>query len=140
MHVRRLAGVLTQRFLCLVLSFACAAACDLPPGTSTPVVTETFSGSIVASGQSVYTFTVLTKSTITVHLSRVDPLATLLGLAVGTPKGGVDCAILSSNPDTGAAATPQISVTTSGGTYCVEVFDTGGVSGSASFSVVIVHS
>ncbi len=118
---------------------ASAIACDLPPGPSPPAITETFTGSIVTNGSSVYTFTVFTAGTVSVQLSEVQPLATAMGLALGTPKNGVDCVTLSANPESVAKTAPQISVTTNPGTYCVQLFDTGHVSGSASFSVIIRH-
>ena len=125
----------------LLVSLALSTAgCDLPPGPSAPIVTETFTGAIVAQGFSVYRFAVRSTSIVSVRLSQVDPAAVALGLGLGTPKDDADCTLLSSNPDAFVQAKPQISVTTNAGGYCVQVFDTGHVSGSAAFSVVITHS
>src|SRR4051812_32837116 len=104
-------GLRARRLLRLVLiCAACAIACDLPPGPSPPSITETFTGSIVANGSSVYTFTVFTAGIVSVQLSEVQPLATSLGLALGTPQNGVGCSTLSANPETVAKTVPQISV------------------------------
>ena len=119
---------------------ALATSCDLPPGPSTPIVTETFAGSIGPQGANVYRFVVISSSTVSVRLSEVDPAAIALGLGLGTPKNDLDCTLLSSNPSAVVQERPQISVTTNPGAYCVQVFDSGSVSSSASFSVVVTHS
>ena len=117
-----------------------AAGCDLPPGPSPPIVTETFSGAVGPQGASVYRFVVVSSSTVSVRLSEVEPTAIVLGLGLGTPRNDIECTLVSSNPSAVVQERPQISVTTSPGVYCVRVFDTGGVSSSAAFSVVVTHS
>jgi len=119
---------------------ALAAGCDLPPGPSTPVVTETFTGAVGPQGANVYRFVVASSSTVSVRLSEVQPSAIALGLGLGTPKNDVDCTLVSSNPSAVVQERPQISVTTNPGAYCVQVFDTGSVSSSAAFSVIVTHS
>ncbi len=133
MHVRfRIAAALTIAAL--------AAGCDLPPGPSPPIVTETFSGAVGPQGANVYRFVVASSSTVSIRLSEVQPAAIALGLGLGTPKNDVDCTLVSSNPSAVVQERPQISVTTSPGAYCVQVFDSGSVSSSAAFSVIVTHS
>jgi hypothetical protein len=116
------------------------ASCDLPPGPSTTGgVAETFTGTLLPQGSSVYMFTVLSAGVVSVHLSNVEPLTVALGLGVGTRKNDA-CVLTSSSPSAVTESLPQIAVSMNAGQYCVEVFDTGNVSGSASFSVVIKHS
>ena len=119
---------------------ALAAGCDLPPGPSTPIVTEIFTGAIGPQGANVYRFAVISSSTVSVRLADVQPSAIALGLGLGTPKNDIDCTLLSSNPSAVVQQLPQISVTTNPGAYCVQVFDTGSVSSSAAFSVIVTHS
>jgi hypothetical protein len=107
------------------------------PSSTTP--TEIFTGTLLAQGQSLYTFTVTATGTVGVDLTSIGPSSVPVGLGLGTPSG-TTCLLASSNPTATAGSTAQITVTENPGMYCVEIYDTGKVTGSATFSITISHT
>jgi hypothetical protein len=107
------------------------------PSSTTP--TEIFTGTLLAQQSSLYTFTVTATGTVGVDLTSIGPTSVPVGLGVGTPSG-TTCLLTSSNPTAMAGSTAQITVTENPGMYCVEIYDTGKVSGSATFSITISHT
>ncbi len=121
-------------------------ACDFfsddttPTTPSSPAATETFSGSLALTGSNLYTFTVAQGGPVTITLSSLTPAPAVAGLAFGTPSGTTACTRTSSNPTAAAGSAPQISVTASPGSYCVEIYDVGRLTSPSTFVILIAHS
>jgi hypothetical protein len=120
------------------------SACGLPPGSTSPTTTATgttemFSGSLAQQSSRIYTFTVTQAGAVSVTLASLSPAAAAVGLGIGTPNGTTSCTLTSSNPTAMAGSTPQITVTENPGSYCVEIYDVGNLTGASTFSVTIVH-
>src|SRR5215831_16568508 len=65
------------------------AACNTLDTVDAPITTETFSGTIIASGGAIYPFTVSQSGTVTVTLTALAPQASItMGVGVGTPSLG----------------------------------------------------
>jgi hypothetical protein len=120
------------------------SACGLPPGSTSPTTTatgttETFSGSLAQQSSNLYTFTVSQAGLVSVTLGSLSPATVEVGVGIGTPNGPTSCTLSSSNPTAMPGATPQITVTESAGSYCVEIYDVGNLKGTSAFSITIVH-
>ncbi len=133
---------MTALILAGALALAMAACSDpVPPAAPTPVTpttTETFPGTLVVGGVNTLPFTVSQVGGLEVTLSSVDPLATI-GIGVGTLGNGT-CS-LSKTVTTGPGSTAQLTGTaTIAGDFCLQVFDTGTLTGSVAFTVSVLHS
>jgi hypothetical protein len=135
MGVTRLAVLLT-----LAVS---TSACGLPLGSASPTTasgtTETFSGSLGQQDTKLYTFTVSQAGTVSITLTSLSPAPVAVGLGIGTPNGTTSCTLISTIPSAMAGTTPQITVTENPGSYCVDIYDVGNLTGASTFSVTIVH-
>ena len=109
------------------------ATASSPGGASSPV---TFASFLAKSGASAQTFTVPQAGTLNLTLTTVTPAATV-GMGVGIAGTSPACT-LSSSLDAVAGTAPQISIPVDPGTYCVEVYDSGGVTApGVAFSLTV---
>jgi hypothetical protein len=137
----RLGIALAVAFSAAVPSAGCNLLSDLTsPSTTTSSTnaTDTFAGTLAVQGSSLFTFTVAQAGTVSLTLSTLSATVAV-GLGVGTPNGTTACTLTSSNSTTLAGSTPQIIVTENPGTYCVNVYDVGNLTGTATFSIIVVH-
>ncbi len=126
-----------------------AVGCSLPPGTPSPATstssptgptTETFSGTLVVPGSSLGTFSVVQAGAVTVTINNLSaPANTAVGLGLGTLVAGT-CSFSVSNLSAVAGSAAQITTTESPGQYCVEIYDVGDLTTSATFTISIAHS
>lgn len=143
-----------MRALLLSCALAAIAACgsDTPtsptdptttPTTTVaePTVTEDFIGVVAVGGFQFYSFTVTTNGTVNVTMTGVSgamvPATVMLGLGLGQPNG-TDCTT-TTNLNTAAGSTPQITGTYAPGVYCVRVADIGNLFAPAQFNIGIAH-
>jgi hypothetical protein len=139
MRLHRLVGVL--------LAASLVAGCnndEVPPAGPSLISnpeTELFVGTLAAGSSSFYSFTTFQSSAVRITLASLTAttlhpaLTTPIGLGVGVPRG-IDCAMTSSVTTT-AGLTAQIANGMEPGTYCVRIFDTGGLTGAADFAIRI---
>jgi hypothetical protein len=118
--------------------------CGLPLGSASPTnpssgTTETFSGSLGQRDTKLYTFTVSQAGTVTITLTSLGPAPVAVGLGIGTPNGTTSCTLISAIPSATAGTTPQLTVTENPGSYCVDIYDAGNLTGASTFSITIVH-
>jgi hypothetical protein len=130
----------------VVVAPACNAttAPDLADSQITPAVftTQTFAGSLTASGSLFYSIVVTQRGPVSLTLAAVQTpgggaLTTPIGIGVGIPKG-TGC------PRTSSVVTPpglaaQLTVTLNPGTYCAAVYDVGNLSSAANFAMRITY-
>lgn len=124
----------------LVMAMLCTGceAVVVPTGPSLDPVTETFASLLTVRGTASRTFTVRDTGTIALTLTDVAG-GMIVGLGVGIPRADGTSCNLSQSVETTGGATPQITTTADGGSYCVKLFDVGTLSDAVSFSVTIVH-
>lgn len=141
--------MLPMRALKNGLAFACASsvllqgACstmDIPTLPSAAPVTETFENQFGVQGSVSRSFVVSETGEIRVTLTAAGPPSDVpLGIGVGIPRStGSGCSLNRSVTATAGAA-PHLAVTAEPGTYCVQVFDVGALSGDVRFSVSVLH-
>jgi hypothetical protein len=123
--------------LCAAAVFASACGSDTPTSpttTTTSPVTETWSGIVGPAGSLTRSLNAAQAGTLTVTLTTSDAA---LGLGIGVPRSAnAGCRLTVSQVD---VAGQTVSVQADAGSYCVEVFDDGGVVKQAAFTVQIVH-
>lgn len=121
-------------------------ACDNGPSTdddSTPLspttspVTETFSTQLIVGGFASRSFNAAKAGTATVTLSNMGS-ATRLGFGIGVPDAAGSSCLFTRSSDVAVAGT-SFSLPVDAGTYCVRVFDVGGMTAGITFSVTIVR-
>ena len=123
---------LNKRFVAALL-LACAsvvvAACDDedPPTTPTPViVTETFSGSVTASGAATHDFSTSTSGSVKATLRAIGTDNTLVvSFALGS-KVGEACSITLAN-DAATGGSVLQGTMTGAGTLCARISDVGNI-------------
>lgn len=131
-----------------VLLSLTAVACDdsstptEPSATATGSV-ETFAGTLVAGGSSVYSFAVVSSGTVAITLAsvtanRLTPIDVPLRLGLGVPSG-TGCQV-TDGVEVTPGLTAQLARDLIAGTYCVDLYDVRGLYAGARFSVRIVHS
>ncbi len=129
--------------LVLVLALA-ATACDnkqttLPTAPEVVKTTETFTGTIGINGAATHAFFTTGIGTLTATLTVLDPAETeTIGLSMGT-WNGVTCAIVLANDKAVLTSVVTGAVSTSVGSLCVRVYDTGGLVGPTNYEVQVVH-
>jgi hypothetical protein len=110
------------------------------PTTTTSPVTETFSGQIIAGGSAARSFTSASSGTVTLTLSQIGPPADLVvGFGIGIPQSNGSGCYLTQSVNTGASATPQLTVPVDAGVYCLRLYDLGTMKSPTSFTVTIVR-
>jgi hypothetical protein len=109
---------------------AVAAACGAQRST------ETFSGTMAQRSSNSQTVPVVASGDLDADVVSLSPAVTI-GLGVGQLAADGSCAFLASNA--AAVVGTMVSVPVQAGTYCVSVFDAGGVTGSVAFDVSVTH-
>jgi hypothetical protein len=110
-----------------------------PPSSTTAPVTETFASFLASGGSSTHRFPISQGGTISITLTSVTPSA-IVGLGIGIPGSTSSNCEFSSSLSTTSGTTPQLTVTADAGTYCVQLYDPGGLnSPGVSFSATITH-
>lgn len=140
--MKRLMGILAA---VLLGASACTSgqptSPTLPPTTSTPASTETWTGTVQVGGYDYHTFNVLA-GPIAITLTAAGPPATIfMGIGVGTPTDPTCTLFTGGSTSTQAGTTAQLSgsISTSG-PICVEVYDIGNQAAPVSYSVSVLHS
>jgi hypothetical protein len=109
-----------------------------PSSPTTPAaVTETSGGTVGVQGSSRSTFTTTQAGTVSVTLATMSPNVSM-GLGIGTPNGTTGCTLTSSTSAL-AGSTPQLTVSEPAGSYCINVYDIGNLTGVATFTVTVAH-
>jgi hypothetical protein len=85
-----------------------------------------------------FTITVTQTGPVAVTLATMSP-SVAMGLGIGTASGTTGCTLTTSNTSVLAGPAPQLTVTEPAGSYCVNLYDVGNLTGSATFSVTISH-
>jgi hypothetical protein len=121
---------------------ACSNSAATPSPSTTGPTSELFSGSLSAQGSSFYSFNATQAGTVTLLLASVTSIGratspVILGLAFGIPMG-TGCTH-DQSLETPATLVPQISIGTTSGVHCVDVYDVGNLTNPVSFTVRIVH-
>jgi hypothetical protein len=128
--------------LTALLAGACSKATQsttAPSATTSSPTTETFASLLTAGGTASRAFTAAQAGTINVTLTSAGPPSSIVvGLGVGIRGAGVPCS-LSISTATAAGSAAQITTTADAGSYCVEIFDLGHVTGAVSFSITVDH-
>jgi hypothetical protein len=133
-----------NRFLAVALGLSlCTVGCTDPPAPvtptpATPTVTETFTGQLLVLGSNTHTFTVQQIGGLRVTINGITPSAAV-GIGVGTPSGA-SCLVIQSLTAV-ANPTAQISGTaTITGSFCVHVYDVGGLVEPVNYTITVLHS
>jgi hypothetical protein len=133
-----------KRILAAVLGLSLlTAGCSDPVAPPTPIpvaptIRETFSDTLVVLGANSHPFSVQQVGGVKVSITSITPGAAV-GLGVGTPSGG-RC-LANTTVTTVAGPTPQLSGTASiTGSFCVSVYDTGGLVEPVTYTVTVLHS
>jgi len=114
-----------------------------PTSFARPAVTDTFTGTLATSGTDSHPFNVPVPGEVDVTLTALNPQPTPavpLTLAIGLPSTTVvgQCATIQSVSTT-PGPTPQITGHALAGNFCVSVTDTGNLTGSVTYTVVVAH-
>lgn len=121
-----------------------AGGCNLLPGSTSPsdsTTTTTFSGSLSPRGAPVFFTFTAGAGQVAVTLTSVNPSTTSgIGLGLGTPSGTTACTLTNFTTSAVASSTAQISVDETAGSYCVQVYDPGNLTGSLTFTLSVSHS
>jgi hypothetical protein len=126
--------------LCAV-ALACAACNETVPAAPSvgpATVTDTFVGTLAPSGADTHPVIVQQVSRFVVTLVNADP-SVALGVAVGSLSNGV-CVAFSTNSSVQPGGIVAVSGTALPGTFCVQVFDTGTVIDTVSYTINVAHS
>jgi hypothetical protein len=136
--------------VCLLAAAGCSTN-DSSSGTSpaailasaptSPLVTDTFTGTVQPGSSDSHPFTVTANNfQATLAMTAAGPPATIgEGFGIGQTVGGT-CQLLSGGFGTYAASTtPQLAGTLPSGAYCVMVYDVGNQTGPITYTVVVQH-
>jgi hypothetical protein len=106
-------------------------------GVTGPSTTDTFTGTLLASGNISYAVTVKANGELDLTLTTLAPQTTItVGLGIGVPSGS-SCSLITAAENAKVGSTLPASVTP--GTYCVLVYDVGNIQGSDSFTLSVLH-
>jgi hypothetical protein len=130
------------RFALAPLALAGALLVGGCAGTDTtdltgPSTTDTFTGTLAASGSATFGVTVKTNGELDLSLTTLAPQTTItVGLGIGTPQAG-QCALITAaeNSKVGTILPAEVAP----GNYCVIIYDVGNVQGLDSFTLSVLH-
>ena len=124
-------------------------ACDNSSSSSavttptTPLTSQTFTGSVPVGGSSSNTtFVVATSGEVDITLTSLGPPANIImGMAIGIPSStDSSCAApLSAGQNVQASTTPLVG-TLQAGTYCVKLYDVGYQTAPINYTITVAHS
>ena len=114
-----------------------------PSSFAPPAVTESFTGTLAISGTDSHPFNVPVPGEVDVTLTAIDPApnpAVPLTLAIGLPSSTTlgHCATIQTI-STVPGPSPQITGHALAGNFCVSVTDTGNLTASVTYTVVVAH-
>ena len=141
-------GVADERRLC-VLAFAVFLAtggCGSSPAGNSTASAETFAGTLRGGSNAIHLFTVTKRETVSVTVTQANvPAGIQLALGLGTPVANGACLnITSANPPVQPGSQPQVTMSATAGSYCIELvlFQIGqlGMAVSAPASVTATYS
>jgi hypothetical protein len=115
---------------------ACTEAVPAAPSVAPAAITETFTATLGVSGSNTHPITVQQVSRFVVTMVSIDP-AVRVGMAVGSLSNGT-CVALTTNSTVEAGGT--ISGTALAGSFCIEVYDVGTITDSATYTISVAHS
>ena len=122
-------------------SLLIAAACAQTTPTTSPTalqVTDSFNGTLVQGGSATNDFTMAADGAISITLVSLSPQSTItMGVGIGTPSAAT-CVVTQSQENV-KVGTP-ITGTLAAGSYCVELYDLGNMTGSDNYAITVVHS
>ena len=126
----------------LVVAMLTAAACGdstTTPDTTTPdPVTDTFSGFLIPNSASPHQFVTAQSGQILAQIKTLSPNAGLLiGFALGT-WNGTSCQLVLTNAKA-TQGTQLLGQTSSAGSLCVMVFDTGNITDPVTYDLQVTH-
>jgi len=125
---------------CTLALSAAACGADTTPTSPTETVTEDYSGTLAPSGTNTHTFTVRASGTLTVILNSVAPLSTLaIGVSIGS-WDGTNCTVLAANPNARASTTTAaLSGSANQANFCLQVYDSGNLTGEITYAIQVTH-
>ena len=106
--------------------------------TATSPSTMTFASQLALRGSTSRTFTMASAGAVKVTLLTLGNGTVKAGLGIGVPTTGAPCSLAQSVVTVSGSA-PQITTTADAGTYCVQLFDTGGLTEDTPFSLTVEH-
>lgn len=117
-----------------LLAGGCAGTQNDVTGPST---TDTFTGTLAASGNANFGVTVQGNGEMDVTLSTLAPQSTItVGLGIGIPQAG-SCGLITAVENAKVGSTLPASV--GPGNYCVLLYDVGNIQGLDSFTLTVLH-
>src|SRR5689334_8292182 len=131
------------RFLvCLLLAALCAAACQdtattTTPTSTTPPTTQNFSDTVPVNGGKTFEFSSTSRGTVTATLTTLAPDGAVLGMSLGT-WNGLTCQQVLVN-DQAIQGTQVTGTVSAVGNLCLRMYDSGKLTGPATFSVDVSH-
>jgi hypothetical protein len=126
----------SRMMLGVLVSAALLGGCSNPAGSSN-TVTDTFNGTLSATGFDSHSFVVNGSGEVDATLTSLSPQTTItVGFGLGQP-GATGCSLFSYTES--ARVGSVLSGTIGSGSYCVTVYDVGNVSGAESYTVTVAH-
>lgn len=120
----------------VIASAAILGGCSNPAGSST-TTTDTFNGTLAATGFDSHSFVVNNSGEVDATLTSLTPQTTItVGFGLGQP-GATGCSLFSYTES--ARVGSVLSGTISPGSYCVTVYDVGNVSAAENYTVTVAH-
>lgn len=132
------------RTIALVLAVASAVGCSdggtttSPSATVTSPTTSTFASYLAKGGSTSRAFSTTAAGVVQLTLTAFGSDGAAVGLGIGVPATAAPCS-LSRSVVAVAGTTAQMAVSTDAGSYCVQLFDIGSITGDTPFSVTIEH-
>ena len=129
----------------LLTASLAGAGCDddetpTTPTTNPNTASVTWSTNLAQNGQTSRSFTTTRSGTVSVNLQAFAASTTLkAGLGIGIPLADGSGCVLSRSVEAAPGSTAQLELTVDAGSYCVQVYDPGSVSGVASFTVLLTY-
>ena len=142
---RRLAAATA---VCLAVLLPACKDAETPTSASTtttavatPVVTETFEGTLPRNGVQVYAFDNSGRGNISIKLDSIGgvngvPRTVWVGVGIGVPDGDECTTTVSKNTQAGGDA---LVLTMDPGRVCVRLYDIGNLAASAPFSATVIR-
>src|SRR6266498_1721061 len=133
--------MMSLKFLVLpLLAALCATACaddTTTPTSAAPTTTQNFSDTIGVNQAKQFPFASTARGTVTATLTSLAPDGTVIGISIGVSNGNF-CQLVFDKTDAAQGAIVSGTVTAVGN-LCLRVYDSGQLTGPATFSVDVSH-
>lgn len=132
------------RLFAVLFVAVCAASCGDDTATTptssstTSPTTITFTSHLSVNGSTTRAFTTSAAGTIRLTLSSLGNGSQVAGVGIGVPATSAPCSLAVSTV-TGPGSNAQVVTSADAGTYCVQVYDTGRLTGDLEFSLKIEY-